>query len=111
MLRAQNLTGEIDGVVHDSSGAVVPNATVTIRNTDQNLVERSVSSDGQGQFTAPLLAIGNYSVTVEATGFETSTVSGVASPREPAYLCSVSPIVRQDCTDGQCHRKSCSSAD
>ncbi|MHB1023308.1 MAG: carboxypeptidase-like regulatory domain-containing protein [Acidobacteriaceae bacterium] len=77
ILRAQNLTGEIDGVVRDSSGAVVPNATVTIRNTDKNLLERKVSSDGNGQFTAPLLAIGTYSITVEATGFQTTAVSGV----------------------------------
>ena len=77
-LRAQNLTGEIDGIVRDSSGAVVPNATVTIKNTDQNLVERRVSSDEHGQYTAPLLVIGNYSVTAEATGFQTTTVSGVA---------------------------------
>ncbi len=77
-MRAQNLTGAIDGVVHDSSGAAVPNARVTIRNTDQNLVERTVSSDGQGQFTAPLLATGHYSVTVEATGFATTTVSHIA---------------------------------
>ena len=78
VLRAQNLTGAIDGVVHDSSGAAVPNARVTIRNTDQNLVERTVSTDGQGQFTAPLLATGHYSVTVEAAGFETTTVSHIA---------------------------------
>lgn len=78
MMRAQNLTGMINGVVHDSSGAAVPNAMVTIRNTDQNLVERSVKSDGQGQFTAPLLATGHYSVTVEASGFETTTVSHIA---------------------------------
>ncbi len=76
-IHAQNLTGEIDGVVRDSSGAVVPNASVTVKNTAQNLVERRVTCDGQGQFTAPLLPIGSYSVTVEAPGFQTSTVSGI----------------------------------
>ena len=74
---AQNLTGEIDGTIRDSSGASIPNATVTVRNTDQNTVARTVRSDQQGQFTAPLLAIGHYSVTVGATGFEISTVSGI----------------------------------
>jgi hypothetical protein len=76
-LMAQNLTGEIDGTIHDSSGGVVPDSTVTVRNTDQNTVARTVKSDQQGQFTAPLLAIGHYSVAANATGFQTSTVSGI----------------------------------
>ncbi len=78
VLHSQNLTGQINGTVRDSSGAVIPRASVTITNTDQNAVQRTLKSDGQGQFTAPLLAIGNYSVTAEAPGFETSTVNGVA---------------------------------
>lgn len=69
----QNLTGEIDGVVKDPTGAVIPDAAVTITNTDQNLVTRTIRSNGKGQFTAPLLAIGHYAVTVEATGFRTTT--------------------------------------
>ena len=71
-LFGQNLTGEIDGVVKDSSGAVIPNATVTVKNADQNLVVRSVHANAQGEFTAPLLAIGNYSVIVDAPGFKTT---------------------------------------
>ena len=45
---AQNLTGEIDGTIHDSSGAVIPNATVTVKNTAQNTVTRTVKLDKQG---------------------------------------------------------------
>ncbi len=74
---AQVLTGEIDGTVRDASGAVIPNASVKVTNTDQNLVERTVTTDKQGQFTAPLLAVGSYSVTVSATGFQTYTLSGL----------------------------------
>ena len=74
---AQVLTGEIDGTVKDATGAVVPNAIVTVRNTDQNLVERSVKTDSAGQFTAPLLTVGGYSVTVTSAGFQTATVSNV----------------------------------
>ena len=72
-LYAQNLTGEIDGVVKDPTGAVIPDATVTVKNTDQNLVVRTITSNGQGQFTAPLLAIGHYAVIGKATGFQTTT--------------------------------------
>jgi hypothetical protein len=74
---AQVITGEIDGTVRDSSGAMVPNATVTVTNTDENLVARTVKSNQQGEFTAPLLTIGGYSVTVAATGFKTVTASGI----------------------------------
>jgi len=73
----QVLTGQIDGSVHDSSGAVVPNAIVTVTNTDQKLVVRTVKTDAQGQFTAPLLSIGTYSLTIKVPGFETYTVKGL----------------------------------
>lgn len=76
-VHGQVLTGEIDGVVRDTSGAMVPNAVVTIRNTDQNLVARTVKTNQQGEFTAPLLTVGTYSVTVSAPGFKTETTSGV----------------------------------
>ena len=74
---AQVLTGEIDGTVHDASGAVIPNATVTITNSDQNLVERTVKTDSVGQFTAPLLSVGSYSINVEAPGFQTSVINNI----------------------------------
>ncbi len=67
---AQNLRDEIDGTIRDSSGRVIPNATVTVNNTDQNTVASTVQSDQRGQFTAPLLAIGHYAVSVSAAGFE-----------------------------------------
>jgi hypothetical protein len=73
----QVLTGEIDGTVRDGTGAVVPNATVTITNTDESLVERTVKTNAQGQFTAPLLSSGSYSLAVSAEGFQTYTVSGI----------------------------------
>ena len=78
MLCVQNLTGAIDGVVHDSSGAIIPNALVTIANTSQHRVARRLKTNGQGQFTVPLLAIGEYSVAVEVPGFQATTVSHVA---------------------------------
>ncbi len=76
-LRAQNQTGTIDGVVHDSSGAIIPNALVTITNTGQDRIARRLKTSGQGEFTAPLLAIGEYSVAVEALGFQATTVSHI----------------------------------
>ena len=77
-VHGQVLTGEIDGTVRDATGAVIPNAIVTVTNSDQHLVERTVKTDKQGQFTAPLLTIGNYLVSVTAPGFQTSEVTDIA---------------------------------
>src|SRR5258706_6828777 len=66
----QSTTGSIVGTVKDTTGAVLPNATVTVTNTDQNIVVRTLKSDSQGNYTAPLLPVGHYSVAVEASGFK-----------------------------------------
>ena len=76
-LQAQNLTGQIDGTVRDTTGAVIAGATVTIRSEGENVVKRQLKTDAQGQFTAPLLTTGKYSVTVEAPNFRKETVSSV----------------------------------
>src|SRR5450755_3319363 len=74
---AQETTGTILGTVTDSSGAVVPNATVTITNTDRGAVIRTLLTDKNGTFNAPQLPIGHYSMSVEAKGFKTTTESGI----------------------------------
>ena len=71
---AQELTGEIDGHVLDSSGAAVQNVTVIVRNEDQKLVARTLKTNAQGQFTASLLPLAHYSVTATAAGFQSDTV-------------------------------------
>lgn len=76
-LFAQVTTGELDGTVRDTTGAVVRNATVVIFNSDKKLKERTVKTDSLGQFTSPLIPIGTYSLTVSGSGFEKSTVSGL----------------------------------
>ena len=74
---AQTLTGELDGTVRDASGAIVPDAVVTVTNSDQNQVVRTVKTDHLGQFTAPLLTIGTYSIRIEAAGFQDFTLSNL----------------------------------
>jgi hypothetical protein len=66
--QSQATTGVIQGTVYDQSGAVVPGASITIRNVDTGF-ERVVTSNSDGFFTAPLLPLGNYKVTVAASGF------------------------------------------
>jgi hypothetical protein len=74
--RAQTFRGIILGTVTDSSGAAVPDATVTIKNLDTGLV-RTVTTSGDGSYAAPELPIGNYSVSVEKQGFREGVVTGV----------------------------------
>ncbi len=69
-LLAQNISGTITGTVKDSSGAVVSGASVTITNTNQNAVVFTANTNAAGQYTAPFLPVGNYSVAVEAAGFK-----------------------------------------
>ena len=68
-LRAQNIsTAQLNGVVHDPSGAVVAGAVITAEDTSKGF-SRSTTSDAQGNFQLVLLPPGNYTVTVTSPGF------------------------------------------
>ncbi len=77
IVSAQEITGSIVGTVTDSKGGVVPNAKVTITNTDQQVVVRTLTTDDRGEYAAPLLPVGRYSVTAEIAGFKKVTQSGM----------------------------------
>lgn len=74
---AQDITGSIVGIVRDSSGGVVAGATVTIKETTKNIVARTLSTNEEGAYSAPLLQAGSYSVTVEAAGFKKYTKTDI----------------------------------
>lgn len=67
---AQTDQGAITGVVQDASGAVIPNAEITVRDIDTGLVLRG-KSNGSGVYVFSPLKIGDYTVSVEAQGFKT----------------------------------------
>lgn len=72
LLFAQIDEGSITGIVTDSSGAAVPNARITLLNTDVGLsVETTTNSSGAYTFSP--VRIGHYSVSASATGFSTTT--------------------------------------
>lgn len=74
---AQSTTeGAIIGTVVDPQGAVVPNATVTVRNVGTN-AEQTVTTDGSGFFRVTRLQPASYSVTVKAQGFAAYKVTEV----------------------------------
>ena len=68
---AQQDQGAVVGTVTDSAGAVVPNAKVTLTNTDQGLV-LNVTADGRGVYSFSPVKIGNYTVSATAPGFTTT---------------------------------------
>ena len=74
---AQISTGTIVGVVEDATGAVIPNAQVTLRQTATGDSRQTVTTGG-GEFNVPFLQVGPYSVTVAAGGFKTRTLSGIS---------------------------------
>ena len=69
-------TATIVGTVTDSSGALVPNASITVTSQDTGLT-RKVTSNQDGNYVAPLLPVGGYSITAEATGFKRKTLTGI----------------------------------
>ena len=71
-LSAQVDEGAINGVVQDSSGAAVPNAQVTLLNTDQGLTLQTTTGATGEYFFSPV-RIGHYTLTVTASGFSTTT--------------------------------------
>jgi hypothetical protein len=64
--------GSVSGTVQDASGAVVPNAKVTLLNKDQGL-SLETTTKGSGEYIFTPVRIGNYSVSVTAPGFSTTT--------------------------------------
>lgn len=69
-LRAQSIQSSILGTVTDSSGAVVPGATVNITDTDTN-VTRTVTTNSQGDYQLLNILAGNYRVEISRQGFQT----------------------------------------
>ena len=74
---SQTASANINGYVRDSSGAAIPNATVTARMSEQQLV-RTAPANSEGFYQLLALPSGTYDVTVEAPGFQRQTQTGLA---------------------------------
>jgi len=73
----QEITGSFLGTVRDPSGAAIPGAVVTITDAEKKLLVRTVVTDGEGQFSAPLIAVGTYDIAAEAKGFKKHVALGI----------------------------------
>ena len=75
-LTAQTTSTEVLGTVTDATGAVVTDAKVTLLRV-QTRETRVMMTDGSGNYSFPLIEIGDYTVSVEKQGFKTQTTSGI----------------------------------
>ncbi len=73
---AQSTRGQLAGTVTDSTGAVVPGAVITALNSATGVTSRAVSTSS-GSYRFPELAVGTYTVTTTAAGFEVASATGV----------------------------------
>ncbi|HTA47649.1 MAG TPA: carboxypeptidase regulatory-like domain-containing protein [Bryobacteraceae bacterium] len=74
---AQLNLGSISGSVTDPTGAVVPNASVTVLDQARG-VTRTLTTDSAGEYAAPSLVPGDYTVRATAPGFSTSERKDIA---------------------------------
>jgi len=80
--------GKITGVVKDQSGAVIPGAGVVVTNT-QTGAKLSATTDEEGAFTFPVLAVGEYQVDVTIDGFQPYRKKGLAIDINSALVLDV----------------------
>jgi hypothetical protein len=73
---AQDINGNISGVITDQSGAVVPNAAVAAVNTGTS-ARYTATSDSSGQYAIRSIPIGLYDLTAQATGFQRYEAKGI----------------------------------
>lgn len=67
---AQEVTGSLLGTVRDAAGAPIPNARVVITDAEKNVVVRTLVTNAEGQYSAPLLQVGVYDISAEAQSFK-----------------------------------------
>jgi hypothetical protein len=73
----QVITATLYGVVHDSTGAILPGATVVVTNQGTNLTRETVS-DERGEFALPALPAGPYAIKIELSGFKAYNSQGLS---------------------------------
>ena len=73
---AQVATGNIRGVVVDSTDAVIPSAKVTLTNSGTGL-QRTVLTNESGDFNAPFMPLGDYQIAAEVPGFSRKVLTGI----------------------------------
>ena len=87
---AQTSKGIIAGTVRDTSGALIPGATITVTSQGTNET-RTVTSDAQGFFRIEAINPGRYTMRIEATSFEASNVKDLNIA--PSIVTTFDPVL------------------
>ena len=85
LVSAQNATTSLRGVVKDSSGAMVPEATITVTDSGNGTVYRAVSN-ASGTYIFPVISPARYLITVASSGFATQSRSAELLVNQPATI-------------------------
>lgn len=76
LLWAQQVNGTITGTVSDASGATLPGASIRVQSKSTNATRDTVT-DNSGNYTIPFIPAGEYSISVQAKGFQSQNVAAV----------------------------------
>ena len=94
---AQTTSGDLVGTVKDASGAMIPNASVTVTN-EATGVATSMKSGAAGEFRASNLLPGQYDLSVTSAGFEPYTLHGITVELNKASTTNVTLSVGANTT-------------
>jgi hypothetical protein len=75
---AQTANANMSGHIIDSAGALIPGASVSLTDTDTQIVMKT-TANGEGFYVFPSVKPGNYIMSVSGTGFRTTTISGLTA--------------------------------
>ena len=87
-MQGQTFRGAINGTVSDPSGAVVADAKVAITNPATGIAQSTVTTS-DGQFSFQDLPLGQYTITVTASGFPPATIDKIAVTAGSVYTLPV----------------------
>ena len=80
---AQTSTATILGVVKDTTGALIPGASITVKHTETGLTRAAISSE-TGDYNVPLLPVGAYEITTAMPGLQARSAARHRSRGRPA---------------------------
>jgi hypothetical protein len=89
---AQETRATLTGRVTDPAGAVVPNASIVITNTDTG-AKTTVTSNASGDYTVPFLTPGTYELSATAPGFKTYIHTGLVLQTEQTVAENIALVV------------------
>src|SRR5262245_378067 len=73
---SQTATATIMGVVQDTSGALIPGVSITVKHTDTGQTRTAISNES-GDYNVPLLPVGAYELTTDMPGFKQQVRRGI----------------------------------